>query len=226
MDSKTVNRHIRTSIWPVLKEAGFSTFTSRSAWRYRDEKVDVINFQSFNAYLAESLGCTTYSFTLNLGCYFHAVPEQFQPGMVKQRNGQLCPEEYMCHLRRTLRKGLRQPELRRRDIWYVDPEGENLERIMADVERAIVKQALPWFENYEDLRRVLRVLRRGEERQHGTFGFGANPSPMRSFLSGFIALRLGETRVAQQGLQAALDSGLFANNESDMRAALERLASK
>ena len=74
MDSKVVNKVINKNIWSFLKEQGFSMFTSRSAWRFNQDTIEIINFQSFNSYLAEVLGCTTYSFTVNLAIYFTKIP--------------------------------------------------------------------------------------------------------------------------------------------------------
>lgn len=70
MDSKIVNKEIKKTIKPFLQAVGFTKFSERNAWRYRDEFIEVINFQSFNSYLADGVGCTTYSFAINLGVYF------------------------------------------------------------------------------------------------------------------------------------------------------------
>jgi hypothetical protein len=73
MDSKIVTREIRRFVWPRLKKQGFTEFSARTAWRHSKAKIDVVNFQSFNSYLAGVIGCTTYSFALNLGCYYLAI---------------------------------------------------------------------------------------------------------------------------------------------------------
>ncbi len=108
MDSKVVSRQIRIHVWPVLKAAGFDHLVGRNAWRHSRYKVDVLNFQSFNSYLATQVGCTTFSFSLNLGCYLTFVPALYgdsqDPG-----KGVLLPQEYECHLRRRLRKTIPQP---------------------------------------------------------------------------------------------------------------------
>ena len=61
MDSSVVNGWIRKRIWPVLRDGGFTRFTPRTAWRYIPTRIEIVNFQSFNSYLAESVGATTYS---------------------------------------------------------------------------------------------------------------------------------------------------------------------
>lgn len=222
MESKTVNRQIRAVIWPPLKELGFSAFTSRTAWRYRARKIDVVNFQSFNSYLANSLGCTTYSFGLNLGCYFTDVPNQFPPGTIKEVDGRLLPPEYVCHLRRALEKNIRQAELKRRDIWYVDAEGKHLPIVIQDALQAI-QNSMSWFDRFESTDAALQVLLHAKEDLYDTFGFGALGSPIRNFLIGHLALAIDDQQLARKHLQAALDSGLFSNNSESMTAALQRL---
>lgn len=218
MDSSIVNREIKSVIRPLLRDAGFTEFTSRTAWRRAAQKIDVVNLQSFNSYLATGVGCTTYSFAVNLGCSFDAIPRSSR---IKRKNGLLRPPEYECDFRRALQKSIEQANLRRKDIWYVDPNGENLATVIADAERAISKIGLPWFEQYSDLNEVLRTLLEEPESNDGTWGFGANPSPRRHFMTGFTALALGKTELAKARIQKALDSGCFKEFEAIMRATLE-----
>jgi hypothetical protein len=70
MDSKVVNKAIKKEIFPFLKENGFTEFNSRNALRFSDQQIDIINFQSFNSYLAKGVGCTTYSFAINYDVYY------------------------------------------------------------------------------------------------------------------------------------------------------------
>jgi hypothetical protein len=72
--STDVNRAIRRLVWARLREVGFERRTARTAWRRWDEGVDVVNFQSFNSYLAGGVGCTTFSFAVNLGAALDYVP--------------------------------------------------------------------------------------------------------------------------------------------------------
>lgn len=101
MDSKAVNKEIRGRIWPLLKDIGFSRFTPRTAWRYNDGKIDVLNFQSFNAYNASVMGVSTFSFCVNLGSFLIYVPPQWPP---KVKGGHLMPNEAECHFRRRLKR--------------------------------------------------------------------------------------------------------------------------
>ena len=116
MDSKVVNREIRDRIWPKLREHGFGTFSSRSAWRYGPDRIDIVNFQSFNAYNAGVIGCTTFSFVVNVGCYLLAILPRFEPSRIKENKGHLMPEDYACHFRAQLSPAIPQAKLLAKDI--------------------------------------------------------------------------------------------------------------
>ena len=103
MDSKAVNKEIRARIWPLLKDIGFSRFTPRTAWRYRGDKIDVLNFQSFNSYNASVLGITSFSFCVNLGSFLNYVPSKWP---VKVKDGHPIPNEAECHFRRRLMRSV------------------------------------------------------------------------------------------------------------------------
>jgi hypothetical protein len=96
VDSRDGTKLIRKLVWPQLEARGFETFTTRSAWRYWDEGIEVVNFQALGLYTAPVIGCTPFSFALNLGVRLQYVPSDAD---TKERNGRPAPEEYECHLR-------------------------------------------------------------------------------------------------------------------------------
>jgi hypothetical protein len=209
MDSKVVNREIRQRVWPALRALGFSRFSSRTAWRYTPSRIEVLNFQSFNSYTAGVIGCTTYSFSLNLGSYLLEIPSSHGPGHPKEKDGALVPEEYECHLRGRLHRSFPQRELDRRDIWYVDPAGKYLEDVFQDVTGSIGREGVSWFNRLRDPRKVYAVLLSDSEDMEHLWGFGRNPSPIRSYLVGYMAKALREWDVARSRLDEALQSGCF-----------------
>jgi hypothetical protein len=218
VESSVVSREIKSVIRPLLQDAGFTQFTTRTAWRYAGERIDVVNFQSFNSFLANSLGCTTYSFCVRLGCSFDAIPRSER---VKRKDEFFRPEEYECHFRRPLQKSIQQPNLKRTDVWYVDPAGKNLDMVIADAKRAILETGLGWFTRFDDTKEVLRTLLEDQESHESTSGFGANPSPIRHFMTGFIAHSMGKYDLARERIQKVLDSECFKEFEPKMHAALE-----
>jgi hypothetical protein len=220
VDSSIVNKEIRRVVWPVLRNAGFTQFTARSAWRYVPSKIDVVNFQSFNSYLAHGVGCTTYSFALNLGCSFDTIPRL---KTVEQKKGHLRPKEWECHFRFRLHKAIRQPELERTDTWYVDPAGQYLKAAIEDARKAILETGLGWFSRFNDSNEVLRTLLEDAKKMDGTHGLGNKPSPIRHLMTGYIASSLGKTELASDHLQAALLSGCFSDLDSNIRVLLEQM---
>lgn len=175
MDSRDVTQGIRRVVWPELRQQGFTAFTGRTAWRYVGEAIDVVNFQSFGASLADAVGCTTFSFSINLGVWVPQAPRRREPKL--DRAGRPRPAEYQCHHRHRLEKSLAQPWFRpfnadmrrwlpslrrhreglkkalrgdvhdRADIWFVLSDGSNLDACLDDAVHAIYEDALPWFDS-------------------------------------------------------------------------------
>ena len=217
MDSSVVSREIKKAIWPALKAAGFSRFTSRVAWRHNKDSVDVLEFQSFNKYNAEVLGLTTFSFSVNLGKFPLYIPPQWAP---KVKDGVQIPSEPEC-----LFRGHLLPQVSaapsQRIIWSVDADGKNLLWCIRDVLNQVPK-ALDWFSYLDSRAEVLRVLLEKDEDMHHLWGFGRNPSPTRSYHAGYVALALGDTSIAVSKFQEAVDSKCYVNLFSSVDGAINR----
>lgn len=179
VDARDVTRAIRRQVWPVLRTAGFDSFSGRTAWRYVDAAVDVVNFQSFSASIADAVGCTPFSFSVNLGLW---LPGDSAPRLKPDAQGRPRPQEWQCGHRRRLEKLIPQPWFEpfsrrdasrwprglllhreglkrviradrhdRPDTWFVLPDGANLGEVLDDALRAIREDGFAWFES---LRRV------------------------------------------------------------------------
>lgn len=212
MDSKIVSRAIREHIHPVLGNLGFQEFTPRSAWRYADKWIDVVNFQSFNRHAADEAGITTFSISINIGRYFTFAPTI---GEIEHKAGRLRPEEHLCHLRHRLHKSLRQKNCSFRDIWLIDETGRNLPQVIADATRAIEEEAPDWFERFDNLNEVLRTLNEDEESDE-VYGIGPMASPMRDLLAGYTALELDRPKEAETTLKLAQGSGCFPEIDDEL----------
>jgi hypothetical protein len=141
-----------------------------------------VNFQSFNAYNAGVLEVTTFSFQVNLGIFPRCLvtPE----ANVKVRDGRLCPEEYICDFRRMMPKRLAQPEAKEATMFYVAPDGSNLDEVVADAHRAITTDGLRWFARLDGLDALLDELREAPmDMKDGTWGMGHFGSPHRRELT-------------------------------------------
>ena len=180
MDSRDVSRAIRARIRPRLKAAGFDRFTARTAWRFRGPAINLVNFQSFNSYIASGVGCTTFSFAVNLGLHYTFLPA-FDNATFYGRDN--LPREYHCAFRRALRKSLARESFRRPEIWSVETDGSNLDACIDDAARVLETDAEPWFARLGDVKEALRVVEADDETfepsaPSGTWGFGRKGSPM------------------------------------------------
>jgi hypothetical protein len=182
VDSRDVTRGIRRIVWSVLREHGFTAFAGRTAWRYVGDAIDVVNFQSFSASLADAVGSTTFSFSVNLGVWLPADAHE-EIELKRDTEGRLRPTEYQCvpH-RRRLEKSLDQPLFKpfssdtrrwlpalrlhrkglkkvirrdthdRPDIWFVLPDGSNVQQCLEDVLQGLREDGLRWFQQVRDER--------------------------------------------------------------------------
>ena len=202
MNATDVNRSIRSIVGPVLKAEGFEIVTARSRWRHRADTIDVVNFQSFNRYNADVLGCSTFSFAVNLAVYLNAIPEEHP---ISVRAGRVCPHEYESHIRRRLLP--QSPSLPKApDIWVIEEQGENLEETVRTVKTELREVGLPWLAAFQDLPRVLGMLRdRVPPPDRLTWLPGNTDSPARNRAVGYVALALGEKSIAAEHLRRALD---------------------
>lgn len=217
MDSKIINKEIKKHIFPILKELGFDFFASRTACRHKDNKIDVIEFRSFTSFYAQLLKCTTFSFSISLGEFFKCIPvannnlpDKYK---IKERLGEICPGTPDCHIRREMNKTIKQNECLRSDIWFVDQGGLNLENVISDAIQVVRSDAIQWFDRFDNDEEVLRTLLNDEEDMQGTWGFGRNPSPIRYYYSGYMALALRDFNLAATSLEKIVDFESFKSEQ-------------
>jgi hypothetical protein len=130
-----------------LEEAGFTDFTDRKAWRDSEYTVDHVTFRSFNAYTAGVMGCTSYSFSIEVGVYYRC----FDLTLTR-------PQDYDLTFRSILVKTIRQPFFRTewgpaRDeptIFHVLPDGSNLAALLADAMTQLDRVGLPFMAHYRE----------------------------------------------------------------------------
>jgi hypothetical protein len=218
-DSKIVTREIRRYVWPELEARGFDHFTERTAWRHSRAKIDVVNLQSFNSYLADRVGCTPHSFALNLGCYFPAIPRTAGRPIQQNKSG-LLPQEYDSHIRLHLDKSIEQPELKRSSVWFIGTDGRYLPEAIADATKAILERGLPLLEKLADYELLLDYLLNDDG---AILDSGRKGSPRRHYMIGCIALASGKPELAVSHLQVALDSGCYESVEKELRGEIQKL---
>ena len=150
------------------------------------------------------------------------MPSQFEPPRIKEKNGYLLPQELECHIHGGMVPTIPQPTLRAANIWFIDKTGGNLELSLQDAVAAIKTSDFAWFDQFNSLHEVLRILLNEPEDMTRLHGFGRNPSPLRHYLAGYIALRLNDTETANQQLKNALLSGCFSSVKDRLAQDIQR----
>lgn len=222
MDSKDVAKALKSRVFPVLRAAGFTEFRTRTAWRVRDQVIDVVDFRSLGSYLGDGIGVTSHSFGSTVGVYYkalHATPWSTEPAPAR-------PEEYECQARRVMMKSRFQLWCWRRDVWYVNRKGTNLEAVIADVQKAVAEQALPWLLEFGDLTRALEAF---ESRDESAMARGAMRELLGGTLNSFdraetvsaLALACGQRDRARQAWERMLANPYY-QRVADLRATAEQ----
>lgn len=153
----------------------------------------LLDEKSFNSYFALVDSCTTFSFAVNLAIYVPAMADDRHAHPHK-------PHDYECHLRRKLPKSIRQVNYPRKDIWFVEPSGENLLDVVADARSVILRDGISWLCRFENDDELLRTLIEDDESE-ALFGIGARWSPNRKLLIGRLASAMGQGEIGERVLR-------------------------
>ncbi len=158
--SPGINKVIRRIISPVLRENGFSKVNTRNNWGWHDHCIWVLDIRAVGKYFSDVSGWPPMSISIHLGIYYDFIPEVFSEQItIKQDDkGGLIPKEYECHSRATLLCTLNQShytkvlgnpaDRKREDIWWVEPDGSNIEEVVNNIKDSFLSGKVKWFEPY------------------------------------------------------------------------------
>ena len=148
MTGAAVGKVVKAVIRPLLEDHGFTKFTERKAWRSGTATVDVVDVRSFTRYIADGVGCTSYSFSVSLGCHYLCTGSDLAR-----------PQYYQTTFRAGLGKGLRQPFFRpyggdrvtdRADVWFVLADGSNLVECVDDARSQLATSGLTLLDRWRE----------------------------------------------------------------------------
>jgi hypothetical protein len=149
MDSVDVNRAIKQIVHPALREHGFDTFAPKRAWQHLPDRTWIVEFRSFNTYQAALMGCTTFSFQVELAI---ALRGEVANALKRPRS-----------VDGDMRTGLSLYGDWRGQVWRIEEDGSNLASALEEATEALVGPAMAWFERFADLHALLRSLLRDDE---------------------------------------------------------------
>jgi hypothetical protein len=168
--SSLLNAQLRRHVAPALRSAGFSRVDARNGWAWQEHSILVFNIRAVGRHFSEVTGWPPGSIGAWLGVFFGFIPDPARDELKTDDDGKLLPAEFHCHLRTHLDRGLRQTrftrklanrvERKRRDIWWVEPDGSNAEEVAVDIAKSLAKDGLSWYRQCGDLQTALGIVER------------------------------------------------------------------
>ena len=166
VSAKETRAALKRHVVPLLRAAGFDDGTPSKFWRHREERIDYIEIVCLSAYMAQSLGATTASFTVRLGVNlpgYSALVDRFHRDFIKQGpkgprpseaqmpiRGMMCPADAPA-----MKKGRWGWEVH--STWHVKTAQDATEAAQ-DLGAQLERYGLDWLGrdwSYEALREIL-----------------------------------------------------------------------
>lgn len=162
ISSNDVAKVIKRVLYPALKEDGFTKIKGRNIFRFHENLVLCFNTRAVGSYFADVTGYTPMSFTATVWVNYHAIPARNAPTFDKN-DGIALPSVMHKLLQLTTanlnlqqRNGVHNPaEIERADIWWIDPQGKNIEEMAYDLLTSYKQQVPQWCSVYTDINRAL-----------------------------------------------------------------------
>lgn len=213
----------------LLEPAGFKRENGVGITFRRESeiRIDVFEFEIYSPSKCAKWNIPPFSFSVNVGCLYKFIPSFADDNI--EDNPKAHPQEFECHFRMNVLKGIWQWRCRDKNVWCVKPDGKVPDRIYRDIHRLIIEDVLPWFSRFDDLENVARDLinSKAENNKYRRFlksyrlSFGV---PLQ--IPAFFALRTKNMEGALELAKEALASPLFTENYpkiTRVKTALEEL---
>lgn len=172
--SPEINKVIRQILSPTLKENGFDKVNTRHNWGWKDNCIWVLDITAVGKYFSDVTGWSPMSVYVELGIYYDFVPPK--DGEIKiGTKGELLPKAHQCQLQKQLYCSIKQSnytnhfdnpaEQRRNDIWWIEPDGANIEEVLNEIKQSFLSVGLVWLIKYTDLVTAFKEI----ESEHDSF---------------------------------------------------------
>jgi hypothetical protein len=172
--SSEINKVIRKLLSPTLKENGFSKVNTRNNWGWHDHSIWVLNKATVGNYFSDVTGWSPMSIHVDIGIYYDFVPPEegeIKVGskselLPKYHEGQLQKQLY-CNLDQSkyIRRLNNRAEKERNDIWWVQPDGSNINEVISDIRESFLSDGLEWLRKYTDVEIAFNEI----EKEHDSY---------------------------------------------------------
>jgi hypothetical protein len=161
ISSPDIDKFLRKYLSPILRENGFTKVSARKAWGWKDHCVSVLQIRAVGSYFSDVTGWPPMSVCVWTGVYYDFIPFDSNTPPKVDGKGRLTPDEAYCHMRSHLARSLDQShftnqlsnpaERLRKDIWWFERDGSNIEQTVENIAFRFVDEGKPWYERYTDL---------------------------------------------------------------------------
>ena len=138
---------------------------TRNNWSWGEDVIWVLNIRAVGSYFSSVTGWPPMSVGVWLGTYYTFFPTQLN---IKQdHKNRLLPREHYCQLRSELfctidqlnhKAQLNQPEKARKDIWWIEPDGSNVEEVVQNIKTVYLDDGIQWFSQMSDLHQAFQKI--------------------------------------------------------------------
>ncbi|ALS74117.1 hypothetical protein AUC31_02085 [Planococcus rifietoensis] len=169
--SSEINKMIRKKLTPVLKGSGFTKVNTRHNFSWLDDCIWVLDITAVGKYFSDVTGWPAMSIHVNLGIYYNFIPS-IDDSIEVEENGKFSPKSHQCHLQLELLSTLDQDryisslsnaaEQKRKDLWWIEPDGSNLEEVIENVRQSFLTEGIDWLIKNTDIAQAFREI----EKEH------------------------------------------------------------
>jgi hypothetical protein len=156
---RDISASLRRHLFPALKAAGFDPVGPRGAFRRIDGITCQLSYRCVGARFSASTGFPSLSLDAQAGVHFDCVPNPFSDEVPRDKSGMPLAMEVHRSLggdrKAQPRRGMHAAEMEREDIWWIEPDGSNLEAAVTDLARTMLTEALPWFNRWDSAKSAL-----------------------------------------------------------------------
>jgi len=171
--SPEINKVVRHVLSPVLRQHGFTRVQTRKNWGWHGPCTWVLEICAVGSYFGYVTGWPPMSVAVWLGVFYDFIPAEFSGTVKVDSDGKPLPREYQCHMRSHLACTLDQSryklrldnpaERARNDLWWIEPDGSNVEGVIQAIMEQYLVAGLPWFERQADLPAIYTEIQQEPE---------------------------------------------------------------
>lgn len=162
--SNEINKIFKEVLTPVLKKNGFTKTEARKSFGWHDECIWLFKIEAVGYYFSEVTGWPSMSVHASIGvfCKFFKSNKDIKV----DKSGLLLPKLDQCHYtfdlscrldQRNYKSVLANPnESIRKDIWWIEPDGNNVYEVTEDIKRAFLSEGVIFLKGKSNKQDILK----------------------------------------------------------------------